>query len=53
MAKEGHVILPKLTLLKLGVELLFLKSIQCSSQVQHVILLILGVHEDIVNKDDY
>jgi len=51
--KEGHVIQPKLTLIELGIELLLSKPIQRSSQVQHLILLILGVYQGIVNKDYY
>jgi hypothetical protein len=43
----------KITLLELGIELLTSKSLQRLLQVQCVILIILGVDQNVVDKDYY
>jgi hypothetical protein len=51
MAKKRYFLQPECTLTELGIELMVVKSLQDNTKMLHMLFLILGVDQDVINED--
>src|SRR3954469_10678377 len=51
MTEQFYLIKPKFTFTELSINLMFSQSLQCYSQMISMLFLILGIYQNIINKD--